>query len=301
MLTALLITGNTYPFRRELRAAGCLWNRGRGGYLCAAAGGAAAAALAADHGLLVEEIDADPAELAPLEGEALRAYRQDRKDRFAARLRSQADAADRRAESAHARVTPLERDFLRMGEPIKVGHHSERRHRRLIERANSAAIEEATERTAAATLRNRADTLETARIAGDAARQRQEERDRAASLIGKGDTIHCAMWGSGAVTKINRNSFTVWFADRGFSQTIDKSWCSLVKKGDPAKAKPEPKFSAGDLVTVSRLARKFPGVIKRRTATGYSVEFDFFGRPARETFSECSISLRTEGGTHERR
>lgn len=40
-----------------------------------------------------------------------------------------------RAKAAAADMTEGERDFLRLAEPIKVGHHSERKHRKLLERA----------------------------------------------------------------------------------------------------------------------------------------------------------------------
>ena len=291
---AVLITGTTYPHRRELRSLGCLWNRDREGYLIAEEKAERALAYALGVGLCVDHIVVEPEDLEPLTGDALRAYRQDRQTSCADRLRTRADAADRRAGEARNRVSEHERDFLRLGEPIKVGHHSEGRHRKLIARFGKAVDAEMTERRTAAELRNRADWIAPARIAGDAERQRQEIRDEVSKQIGKGDTVSNSMWGVGVVTKVNTKSFTVWYADRGFSQTVDKSWCHLVAKGAAEAAKPAPKFKAGDLVTVSRLAKTYPGIVRRRTSSGgYSVDFEFLGRTERASFAECYIAARS--------
>ena len=49
------------------------------------------------------------------------------------KLNASADAADRRGNDWHAK-SQEDREFLALGEPIKVGHHSEKRHRALIQR-----------------------------------------------------------------------------------------------------------------------------------------------------------------------
>lgn len=45
-----------------------------------------------------------------------------------------ANAEKRSSEAYNSRATQQELDFMRLGEPIKVGHHSEGRHRRMFER-----------------------------------------------------------------------------------------------------------------------------------------------------------------------
>ena len=55
----------------------------------------------------------------------------------AEKLKGYAANADKRAERFYDKSNEG-RDFLSLGEPIKVGHHSERRHRALIERVNTA-------------------------------------------------------------------------------------------------------------------------------------------------------------------
>lgn len=58
---------------------------------------------------------------------------QERAANKAAKLEGYAANAEKRS-NAYYEASNEGRDFLSLGEPIKVGHHSERRHRRLIER-----------------------------------------------------------------------------------------------------------------------------------------------------------------------
>jgi hypothetical protein len=51
------------------------------------------------------------------------------------KLNGYADNAEKRSNKAYnSRATRNELDFLSLGEPIKIGHHSERRHRKLFEK-----------------------------------------------------------------------------------------------------------------------------------------------------------------------
>jgi len=58
---------------------------------------------------------------------------QERAERKAERIEGYAINAEKRS-SAYYEASQEGKDFLSLGEPIKIGHHSERRHRRLIER-----------------------------------------------------------------------------------------------------------------------------------------------------------------------
>lgn len=58
---------------------------------------------------------------------------QERAERKAERLEGCANNAEKRSLSYYE-ASQEGKDFLSLGEPIKIGHHSERRHRRLIER-----------------------------------------------------------------------------------------------------------------------------------------------------------------------
>jgi len=58
---------------------------------------------------------------------------QERARRKAERFENAADNSIKKAKAAHE-ASNEGRDFLSLGEPIKIGHHSEKRHRALIER-----------------------------------------------------------------------------------------------------------------------------------------------------------------------
>jgi len=52
------------------------------------------------------------------------------------RLQGYAAAADKKADSFY-NASNKDKDFLSLAEPIKIGHHSEKRHRKIIEQAQS--------------------------------------------------------------------------------------------------------------------------------------------------------------------
>lgn len=61
---------------------------------------------------------------------------QERAKNRAARRESWAKSAENKSDEYYNRSNK-DSDFLRLGEPIKIGHHSEKRHRRIIEEANN--------------------------------------------------------------------------------------------------------------------------------------------------------------------
>lgn len=292
---AVIITGKTYPLRRELRATGAIFDRGELGYV-ARADNARALAIAEAHGLAVTPYEASELQLTPATGERLRAIRQDRQDRRHDRLLKRADAADRRADKASKRISTHEKDFLRLCEPVKIGHHSQRRHEKLIKRAQDAFFAEGAERLKAQKLRNSAEWIAPAAIKGDAEARRQAKRDAVAGLFAIGDTVACIMFGQGVITRINAKTFTVTHSTRGFTFKLDKGAATLVTKGTGKADLPAHKFKVGDLVTATRGFGVYHGVIARRTSRGYSVEYttERLKQKQRCTFSENALTLRTE-------
>ncbi len=61
---------------------------------------------------------------------------QERAKRKAERIQGWADSAERKSNQAY-QASNKHRDFLSLGEPIKVGHHSEGRHRKIIREADN--------------------------------------------------------------------------------------------------------------------------------------------------------------------
>lgn len=305
-VAAVAISGATYPHRRAFRAAGALWSRDRGAYVVAEEKAAEALAIADAHGLEVEAIDAHPDEITPATGERLRAIRQDRIDRRAERLRERADSADRRADEAAAWIKPHEREFLRLCEPVKRGHHSERRHRRLIERAQDAPRAEVEERAKAARLRRSADGMQRAQVAGDAEKRHEAARAWVDANVSPGDLVEwlgmCAR-----VAKVNAKSVRIVYEgghNAGTASTVDKTLVRLVEKGAPdAVPNVRSRFRKGDLVTVRYMARRIPGEILRRTPKGYSVRYCLGRSPlgggdlvyGTGTFQDAELEPREEG------
>lgn len=287
-MRAYLVTGKTYPLRHALRAAGGFYSHNHAGYLFRADDMPRAIELVARAGLVAKEIETDDSTFEPLTGEALRAYREDRQARYGARLLRRAEAAETRAQEARDRIKPHEREFLALGEPVKAGHHSERRHRKLIARADKSFMDAGAALAEAESLRRRAECLAPVRVKGDAEKAREAERAAKAAEIGVGDRIKDPMYGEGIVMRANAKTFTVNYVDRGFTQTIDKSWATLLAKGS-AEDIPAPKYKAGDHVIATRLAARFEGVVKRVTRRGYSVQYRIGDHTYSDSFSESCL------------
>lgn len=85
-----------------------------------------------------------------------------------ARIEAAADRAERRAEDAYRRADLREEaSGIPLGQPILVGHHSERRHRRMIERAENAMRASVAESKRARDLRAKAAAVGSGGISAD--------------------------------------------------------------------------------------------------------------------------------------
>lgn len=83
---------------------------------------------------------------------------QERAKKKAEKLEGYASNADKRSTEAYeSRATKAERDFLSLGEPIKIGHHSEKRHRKLFEKYDNKMRKSIEESEKAETYRSRAE------------------------------------------------------------------------------------------------------------------------------------------------
>lgn len=274
MTNAILITGKTYPHRRELRSAGAIFDYNEKGYIVSA-DNLAAKKIAENAGLCVEEYQANEDQLMPATGERLREVRQAKIERKRVSLLNRADAADRRADEAWNRLSSSEKDFLSLAEPIKVGHHSERRHRRLIARSQKAADDACNEYVKAVELRERANNLRNAQVKGDAERQRAIKIAEADAIISVGDLVHCylASGNQAIVVRKNKKTFTVRSEGSGDTFPVMKHFCSLLEKREPVKI--NRKFKKGDAVIYTLGASEFKAVVKRCTPNGYTIEYSY--------------------------
>jgi hypothetical protein len=83
---------------------------------------------------------------------------QERAREKAEKLQGYAGNATRRSDEAYnTRATKTELEFMSLGEPIKIGHHSEKRHRKLFEKYDNKMRKSIEESDKAETYRQRAE------------------------------------------------------------------------------------------------------------------------------------------------
>jgi hypothetical protein len=221
MATAILITGNTHTSRHDLKALGGKWYPDQTGWIVPITQKDAAETIAADHGFQTTIIDVDDLALERPTGERLRAIRQAKLDRRAERLTARAERLEKLADQQSAKLKPYD-DWAFWSQPILVGHHSEKGHRKLRDRLDTAMTKSVQYATEAAELRQAAEPQK-ARIAGDAERARQAERDALDKIIAVGTRVMDFAFGKGTVVRIHKKSYTVKY-DGGFQYSRDKSY-----------------------------------------------------------------------------
>jgi len=220
----LLITGDTYTSRRDLKALGGKWYPDREGWVVPLTQCEAAEKLAGGKNFIVEIIDVEAEALERPTGERLRGIRQDRLDGKIGRWRARAERLEAQAAALDKQLAPYD-DFAFWTQPILVGHHSERSHRKLRDRLGAKMDRAMQLRREARELRERADSAEKsgARIAGDAERKRQEERDTLDEQISVGATVFDFAFGKGTVVRVNKKTYSIRF-ESGSTYARDKSF-----------------------------------------------------------------------------
>ena len=113
-------------------------------------------------------------------------------------------------------------------EPIKIGHHSQRKHEKVFERRNSVMKKTFELEQKAKRFREKADNL--TRFAntnkGDAENKRQAERDLADTLFSVGSEVVDWVMGKGIIKRVNKKTYTIEFQS-GWTTTRDKSFIKL--------------------------------------------------------------------------
>jgi hypothetical protein len=120
-------------------------------------------------------------------------YRE-RREAKAERLREWADKRELRADAARERADRLS-GMIPMGQPILVGHHSEKRHRKDLDRIQGGTIAAIENGRKAESFRSRADNIEVAAgraIYGDDPDAIERLTERIAALEAERDTVKAA-------------------------------------------------------------------------------------------------------------
>jgi len=238
-LLSILIKGQTFMYRREIKALNGKWNPELNGWIVPAGEGPKVDQIAArakangdDWTLSYVEVPAET--YRRLEGEELRAARQAGADRKATQL---LERALKKAGRGKALLAEAERisDMIPPGQPILVGHHSERRHRRDLERIRTKTYKGFELINEGLKLQKRAEGLQSGvRVKGDAEREDQAHRDAITAAVTVGMTVHCPIYGDLEVLKVNQKTLKV--RGRFGDLSVDKALFTLPKSAPEASA-----------------------------------------------------------------
>jgi len=209
MIPAIILSGDTYPIRREIRAMGGAWSGDLHAHVVPADKRDQVLALVGTRKISVSDDEVPDDIFVPLTGEALRAYRQDRADRKAARLRERAGKKAVLADQLFDREHRIA-DMIPLGQPILVGHHSQRRHERDIERIQRLSTQACEAFRESKHLAEVADRLEAGvSIKGDAEKRHEAHRQKIRETVKVGDIVEAGCYGPKEVIKINRKTLQV--------------------------------------------------------------------------------------------
>ena len=226
MAEALFITGDTYTSRRQIKSLGGKWNPDESGWLIPMEREADARVLADEKAFACDIIDVDPILLETPTGERLRAIRQAQIDRRAERKLARADRLEKKAQEIDKSLESYN-DWAFWTEPVKIGHHSEQRHRNLRNRLQNKMDKKFEALTEADKLRDEARPVK-ARIAGDAARRDQEIREQLDKVISVGSRVTDFCYGNGEVIRVNKKSNTICWDRSGNTFARDKIFVQVA-------------------------------------------------------------------------
>lgn len=158
-----------------------------------------------------------------MDREEIRRQRQVLADHKAARLRARAlklqSEGERRSERGWADLREIP-----LGQPILVGHYSEKRDRAYRGRATRNIDKGIELQIAADALDKRAASIQgSVRVAGDAEIKRQAERDALDTLLAVGSKIYDFAYREGEIVRVNKKTYTIRFSS-GWTTTRDKSF-----------------------------------------------------------------------------
>lgn len=142
----------------------------------------------------------------------------------AAKYREWAAKAQEKSVELHKHLQEDYRDYD-FTQPILIGHHSERRHRRDRERYNNKMQQIIDLDNKAKEFLERADNLEhfANTNKGDAERKREQERQVNDKWVKVGSQVEDWVFGFGEVVKVNKKTYTIkWPSGSVF--TRDKSY-----------------------------------------------------------------------------
>jgi len=159
----------------------------------------------------------------PVEVEDIRACRQAKADRKAAKYEEWANKRETKARAQLNSQPSMRHDWAFITQP---GHIPARA--RMI-KADDRAYESLGK---AGEFRAKAESLRRVQVKGDAERKRQAVREANDKLIGKGSRVHDAVFGEGVVLRVCKKSYRIKFKSKANGEdwacARDKSYVKLV-------------------------------------------------------------------------
>lgn len=158
--------------------------------------------------------------------EVIRAQRLERAQKRAARRIAWAESNEKKSEQIYNEVTKMS-GLIPFGQPILVGHHSEKRHRRMLDKIHNKIGKEIEYDKKAKYHKQKAENilLFSTRVRGDAEREREIKRKEMDEKIKVGQVVCDFAYGAGEVMKINKKTYTLKF--KTFTTTRDKTYIKM--------------------------------------------------------------------------
>jgi hypothetical protein len=209
MIPVIILSGDTYKIRHEIRALGGVWQHEEKQYIVPESKRDQVAALIGIRKIEVFDSESPDNVFEPLTGDALRAYRQAKADRKAERIGARAEKKSALAESLFEKEHRIA-DMIPFGQPVLVGHHSQRRHERDIDRMQSLSSKACAAYQEGQHLARVAERLSRpVAIKGDAEARHEAHRQKIRESVKVGDMVNAGCYGKMEVIKINQKTIKV--------------------------------------------------------------------------------------------
>lgn len=225
-MTTLLITGNTYVLRRQIKSLGGQWNGEHKGWIVPS--NMRESIINLNSSLIISEVEMPENTFTPMTPEERRVYIQGLRNRKADRLIKSADLRDKQATELRATTQPYMSDIAFTTQPITPGSGG-RSFNNFRNKIYNKVDREFSLMNESEDLRERAERLKApVAIKGDAAAKRQAKRDLNDTLVTVGSYINTYIYGKATILKINKKTYKVK-CDNGAIGIVDKSFIELIK------------------------------------------------------------------------
>ena len=227
-MKTLLITGQTYLLRRNIKALGGRWNKDEMGWICPIENREAINSLSSD--IKIEEVDSPDNYFAPMTLEERREHIQGIRNRRAERLLKSAALREAKAEDLRGQTEPYISDIAFTTQPITPGAGG-RSFARFREKVYNKIDRRFGLENEADELKERAERLMApVAMKGDAEKRKTAEREAMDKIVKVGTKVNYRLFnrGESTVVRINKKSYTIQFEDKT-KFSVDKRFVSVLE------------------------------------------------------------------------